>query len=351
MHIFFSVGEPSGDQHAAHLIEELRRRQPQLHVSGFGGPRMCAAGYEELYPLTNLAVMGIGHVLPLLWTFFRLLRQASTFLREQRPDVVVLVDFPGFNWWVARKAKQAGIPVLYYMPPQLWAWAPWRIRKVRRFVDRVLSGLNFEADWYRERGIPVDFVGHPFFDEVSRHQLDEPFVQSLRNSGRTVGILPGSRRLEVERNWPVMLEVIRILHEQHPDVRFRVPLYRESYRELCEESMDSDDVHLPIDFVLGKTSEIIEAADCCLMVSGSVSLEMLARQTPAAVVYRPPWTMVILFWPLITCKFMSLPNLMTGRELLPEFFVLRNPDAHARRIAETLHRWLGSPAELAASPT
>ena len=224
--------------------------------------------------------------------------------------------------------------MLYYMPPQLWAWAPWRIRKVRRFVDRVLSGLNFEADWYRERDpgrlCRASILRRSLPASAGRDASSIP--QKQRPDGRYSS--PVGEELEVERNWPVMLEVIRILHEQHPDVRFRVPLYRESYRELCEESMDSDDVHLPIDFVLGKTSEIIKAADCCLMVFGSVSLEMLARQTPAAVVYRPPWTMVILFWPLITCKFMSLPNLMTGRELLPEFFVLRNPDAHARRIAE-----------------
>lgn len=348
MHLFFSVGEPSGDQHAAALINELRAREPSLRVSGFGGPQMQQAGQEQLHPLTNLAVMGIGQVLPLLWTFFRLVRRAGWFFREQRPDVVVLVDFPGFNWWIARQAKKAGIPVLYYLPPQLWAWAPWRIGKVRRFVDRILSGLSFEVDWYRRRGVDVEFVGHPFFDEVARHELDAAFLQSLRRDDvRTVGVLPGSRVQEVERNWPVMLEVIRRLHEQHPDVQFRVPLYKESFRELCAEMMYSDDDRLPIDFFVGRTSEIIEAADCCLMVSGSVSLEMLARRTPAVVLYRAPLLMVVFCKLLITCRYMSLPNLMAGRELMPEFPFVAGADRRAGEMAAILDRWLRSPSELA----
>src|SRR5690606_5128276 len=129
----------------------------------------------------------------------------------ERPDAVVLIDFPGFNWWIARKAKAAGIPVLYYLPPQLWAWGPWRIRKVRKFVDHVLCGLPFEYDWYATRGISAEYVGHPFFDEVADHPLDPEFCRQWTSPGedgpRTIGILPGSRNHEVHRNWPMMLEI------------------------------------------------------------------------------------------------------------------------------------------------
>ena len=173
MHIFFSVGEPSGDQHAAHLIEELRRRQPGVRVTGYGGPLMERAGYESHFRLTDIAVMGFFRVLPLLWTFARLVWRAERFFREDRPDAVVVVDCPGFNWWIARKAKKAGIPVFYYMPPQLWAWASWRIRRVRKFVDHVLCALPFEYEWYKSRGVRAHFVGHPFFDEVAEYPLDK----------------------------------------------------------------------------------------------------------------------------------------------------------------------------------
>ena len=127
MRIFFSVGEPSGDQHAARLIRALKRRRPDLAISGFGGPKMSEAGCDLDFDLTDLAVVGIFRVIPMLWTFYGLVKRAERLFREKRPDAVVLVDFPGFNWWIARKAKAAGIPVFYYLPPQLWGWAPWRI--------------------------------------------------------------------------------------------------------------------------------------------------------------------------------------------------------------------------------
>jgi lipid-A-disaccharide synthase len=348
MHIFFSVGEPSGDQHAAGLMREIRRRRPDTRFSGFGGPLMSAAGNEELYRLTDLAVMGIAAVLPLLWTFYRLVRKADRFLREQKPDAVVLVDFPGFNWWIARKAKRHGIPVYYYMPPQLWAWAPWRIRKVRKWIDCVLAALPFEADWYRQRGVNVEYVGHPFFDEVAEHPLDVDFCDSLRQDGeRNVAILPGSRNQEVRRNFPHMLDVMRRLHERHRDVRFRVACYKPSQRDHCEALIQQGYSGLPIDLYVGRTSEIIETAECCLMVSGSVSLELLARGTPAVVLYRGTVFTELLIRSLVTCRFMSLPNLIADRELMPEFPFSRPVDRNVRLMTARLDHWLGEASSLA----
>lgn len=348
MHIFFSVGEPSGDQHAAGLMREIRRRRPETRFSGFGGPLMSAAGNEELYRLTDLAVMGIAAVLPLLWTFYRLVRKADRFLREQKPDAVVLVDFPGFNWWIARKAKRHGIPVYYYMPPQLWAWAPWRIRKVRKWIDCVLAALPFEADWYRQRGVNVEYVGHPFFDEVAEHPLDADFCGSLQEPGvRNVAILPGSRNQEVRRNFPHMLEVMRRLYERHRDVRFRVACYKPSQRDYCAALVRQGYSELPIDLYVGRTSEIIETAECCLMVSGSVSLELLARGTPSVVMYRGTVFTELLVRSLVTCRFMSLPNLIADRELMPEFPFSRPVDRNVRMITARLDDWLGEASSLA----
>src|SRR5690242_1060871 len=134
MHIFFSAGEPSGDLHAAKLVSELKREVPGLECSGFGGPLMESAGCRLLYRLTDLAVMGILPVIPLLVKFIGLISQARRSFEAHKPDAVVLVDFPGFNWWIARHAKRLGIPVFYYLPPQLWAWAPWRVKRMRKFV-------------------------------------------------------------------------------------------------------------------------------------------------------------------------------------------------------------------------
>ena len=349
MHVFFSAGEPSGDQHAAHLLQALRSRVPNARFSGFGGVHLEQAGAEVLYPLTDMAVMGITEVLPLLRKFYQVAQMGRRFLVEQRPDAVVLVDFPGFNWHIAKYAKQLGIPVYYYCPPQLWAWAAWRIKKVRKYVDCVLSVLPFEAEWYRNRGVRVEYVGHPFFDEVAEKQLDESFCRALRaSSPQLVGFLPGSRRHEVTRNFPAMLEVARRIHRDHPEVRFPVACYKASQMDYCVAEMKKFDNSLPLDFFVGRTSEIIATMDCCLMVSGSVSLEILARGKPAAVTYRPNLTTYLFGKAVVQIKYMSLTNLMVDREMLPEFLYVYNVPKHAARMHAVLDRWLRDPQEMQA---
>jgi len=358
MRIFFSVGEPSGDQHAAHLIEELRRREPTIDVRGLGGPLMQAAGCCLLYRMTDLAVMGIFRILPMLATFWRLYRQAKRDLAEHRPDAVVLIDFPGFNWHVARAAKRLGVPVFYYMPPQLWAWAPWRIRKVHKFVDHVLSGLTFERDWYAARGVDVSYVGHPFFDEVADHPLDNGFLNSRRREAgaagsratgiRNVAILPGSRHHEVTRNGPALVQVMKNLSQRHPDVVFRVACYKEFHHTLLNRMCDEAHIDAPVEFCVRKTPEIIELADCCLMVSGSVSLELLARRTPAVVIYKGgPLSAKLAKW-ILTCKYITLPNLLADREVMPEFFYSGDDAPTVAAITRQLDSWLSDPSKLAA---
>jgi lipid-A-disaccharide synthase len=347
MHVFFSVGEPSGDQHAAHLMAELSRRVPGIRCSGFGGPLMEMAGLDSLYRLTDLAIMGMGDVIPLYQKFRGLARQADEFFQRERPDLCVLVDFPGFNWHIAKAAKRAGVEVVYYCPPQLWAWASWRIRKLKRSVDRVLSVLPFEADWYRDRGVNVEYVGHPFFDEIAEKRLHEETLGRLRAaSPRRVALLPGSRNQEVRRNFPTMVRVARRLAAKHPDLRFPVACYKESQRDFCQSVLDQQPDRLPIDLHLGATSEIIAAADCILMVSGSVSLEVLARDKPAVAMYRGSPVTWAIAWLLVHVWYMSLPNLMAGEELMPEFPFVKQPKKIARRMADLLDRWLSDDREM-----
>ncbi len=347
MHFFFSAGEPSGDQHAAHLLHALQARMPQARFSGFGGVHLEQAGAEVLYPLTDMAVIGITAVLPLLKKFYDVAQMGRRFIEEQRPDAVILVDFPGFNWHIAKYAKQAGIPVYYYCPPQLWAWGGWRIKKIRKYVDCVLSVLPFEAQWYRNQGVRVEYVGHPFFDEIAEKQIDEEFCRDLRESApRLVGFLPGSRRNEVTRNFPAMLEVARKIHRDHPDVRFPVACYKEYQRDWCAAELKKTGELLPLDFHVGRTSEIIATMDCCLMVSGSVSLEVLARGKPAAVTYRPNLTNYVFGKAVVQIKYMSLTNLMVDREMLPEFLYVYNVEKHAAKMHSVIDRWLRFPLEM-----
>jgi lipid-A-disaccharide synthase len=351
MQLFFSVGEPSGDLHASKLVAELQHRVPGVECTGYGGPLMEAAGFRLLFRLTDLAVMGILPVIPLLFKFIRLARAAQRHLKEHRPDAVILVDFPGFNWWIARGAKKLGIPVFYYLPPQLWAWAPWRARRMRRFVDHVISCLPFEVEWYRQRSIAAEFVGHPFFDEVDHRQLDHDFLRGHAakdgEGERTVAVLPGSRNHEIAENFPIQIRVMKRLNQRLPGVRFLVASYKEGQRERCARMLAERAPELNAALYVGRTAEIIELGEVCLMVSGSVSLEVLARKTPAVVVYRINRGFYWLCRAIITCKYFSLPNLIADRAVMPEFAPVDDPRPAIAAMTEVLHLWLTDAGERA----
>jgi lipid-A-disaccharide synthase len=344
MHIFFSVGEPSGDLHASKLVAELKRRIPGLRCSGFGGPLMKDAGLRILFRLTNLAVMGILPVIPLIFKFMTLARGAQRYLEKHRPDAVVLVDFPGFNWWIARAARKLGIPVFYYLPPQLWAWAPWRVRRMRKAVDCVLSCLPFESEWYRRRSVEAQFVGHPFFDEVAQRRLDGEFLlkhsPAATGAIRTVAVLPGSRNHEVQQNFPIQIRVMQKLHRRLLGVQFMVAAYNDTQRDTCRRLLAERAPELAVTLHVKKTSEIIELADVCLLVSGSVSLEVLARKTPAVVVYRISRGFYWLSKAIITCQYFSLPNLIARHPVMPEFAPIDDPRWPIDTMTDILYLWL-----------
>jgi lipid-A-disaccharide synthase len=376
--IFFSVGEPSGDLHGANLIRQLRERCPDIQTVGYGGPKMAEAGCQLHADLTALAVMWVARVVVNLHKFWDLGSRADRFFRHHRPDAVVLIDYPGFNWWIARRAKAHGIPVFYYSPPQIWAWARWRVKKMRRFVDHVLCGLPFEEAWLREHGCNATFVGHPFFDEVRRYPYDERFIAEHRSQegdspvfasaktgtvparkGPLVAILPGSRTQEVANNLRWFLKAAAIVHEKVPDARFALAAFKphqaETARTLVERS------GLPIEVCLGKTPEIMRAADCAMSVSGSVSLELLYHTVPTVILYwiSPFAYLVQTFFRKV--KYITLVNLLStdglaekditpfdpsqadaDRVLFPEYLTCEDRSA---QIAAHVVEWLTDPAK------
>jgi lipid-A-disaccharide synthase len=324
MKIFFSVGEPSGDLHGANLIRELRRRRPQCRFVGYGGPRMAAAGCELHEDLTKLAVMWLARALLNLHKFWALASRADRYFRHHRPDAVVLIDYPGFNWWIARRAKAHGIPVFYYGAPQLWAWAGWRVRKMRRFVDHVLCKLPFEEQWYRDRGCRATFVGHPYFDQLRGERLDLEFVKSLRSDdGPLVAILPGSRTQEVKSNLVYFLKAARIVHRRVPGVRFAVAAFKPSQAELAQAVVAGSG--LPIGVHVGRTAEIIHAADCAMAVSGSVSLELLYHTTPTVILYHISRLAFFVQRFFRKVRYITLVNLLTAKDLFPKRVATYDP--------------------------
>ena len=342
--IFFSVGEPSGDQHAARLIKQIAKQSDQISTRGFGGQSMANAGCALDLDLTQHAVVGLVEVIPKLREFFRFVDQAEDVFRTGSVDALVLVDFPGFNWHMAKRAKQYGIPTYYYCPPQLWAWGAWRVKKMRRYVDHVLTVLPIEQEFFSQHDVANTYVGHPFFDAVEEQTLDEEFLGNPDHADRVdsplVAVLPGSRGHEVKHNWPIMLSAIRSLSSKHPAARFLVAAYREKQRDWCMEQLSAEDRNLKIDFYVGKTSEIIQASRCAMMVSGSVSLEMMARKTPAAIIYR----VGRLFYSFGKCVLrvdsMTLPNLMGETKVYPEMVSVGNPQSAIDFLYESVDAML-----------
>ncbi len=316
LRIFFSAGEPSGDIHAANLISQLQAAFPGLEVVGFGGPRMIQAGARLHTDLTQLAVMWFGRVLRHLPTFWNLVSWADRYFRHHRPQAVVLVDYPGLNWWIARRAKVHGIPVFYYAPPQIWAWARWRVRKMRRLVDLVLCALPFEAPWFQQHGCRAVYVGHPFFDELTQQKLDQHFLHGLQQQGRWVTLLPGSRTQEVQANLPVFLKTAYLVHQAAPDVRFAVAAYRPEQAQQVRRLIARSGLSLPIQVYVGRTPDLIALADCALACSGSVSLELLYRAKPTVIHYRVGPLAYQLQQYFRQVKYITLVNLLAMQDPL-----------------------------------
>ena len=337
MRIFISAGEPSGDLHGGNLIRTLQQLAPGIECMGFGGERMEAAGCKVLYPLAQLSAMFIIPVLMTVHKFLKLLVLADRAFRKEQPDALVLIDYPGFHWWLARRARTHGIPVFYFVPPQLWAWAGWRIKKMRRLVDHVLCSLPFEEAWYKERGVDAHYLGHPYFDELPRQQLDWEFVQVQRaREKRVIGLLPGSRTQEIKHNLSTLMRAAALIHAKLPQSRFLVACYREAHHTQVVRYVA--DHHLPfIEPFLGRTTEIVHLSEACIAVSGSVGLELLYRRKPSVVVYRVNSLVRKLAARFLTIPHISLVNLLAGKELFPEFMTDR---CEAQAVSEHVLRWL-----------
>ncbi len=343
--IMLVAGEASGDLHGATLCRSLRRLAPDCRLFGMGGARMAAAGMELLADVTRAAEIGTTEAvgrLPMIYAAYRRLRHALT--GSVRPAAMVLIDFPEFNLRLARTARRAGVPVVYFIAPQVWAWRPWRVRTIRRRVSLVLAVFPFEPGLYRQAGVAVEFVGHPLLDvladvperSAARRLLDVPEDATL------VGLLPGSRREEIERMLPAMRRAAADIARQRADVRFmlgRAPT-------VDAEAVDRHVAGTPaIQVVCGRTHELMRAADLLLVTSGTATLEAALLGTPMIVGYRPSWATELMGRLLVRIPWISLANITVGRTVVPE---LIGAEATGERLAAEALRLLGDPAALAA---
>jgi lipid-A-disaccharide synthase len=343
MRIFLSAGEPSGDLHGANLVCHLRALAPGATCAGFGGRHMRAAGCDIFFPLAEHAIMGLTGIARALPTMFRLRRQMTAWVAAHRPDAVVLIDYPGFHWWLASRAKDLGVPVVSFVPPQVWAWASHRVSKVRAYFDEVLCSLPFEEPWYRERGVAARYVGHPYFDELAGQRLDAAFVAAHRGRpGPVVAMLPGSRTGEIDRNLDTQLNAARHILAARPDARILFACYRDEHRQRIAGRFQA--VGLPAEAYVGRTAEVIHLAAACVAVSGSVGLELLYHGTPSVVVYRVNPVYRAISRRVLNVPYISLVNILAGRDVFPEYLTSHDPSGE---VAGHILGWLNDPPSAA----
>jgi lipid-A-disaccharide synthase len=343
--VMLVAGEASGDLHGASLCQALQARAPGVRLLGLGGPLMAGAGMELLADIRETAVVGFSEVVCRLPAIHRIYRRLVAALIAGRPDVLVLIDFPGMNLRLARAAHRAGVPVVYFIPPQIWAWAPGRIRTIQRHVSLVLAVLPFELPLYRRAGIPTEFVGHPVLDTLAtapdrraaRRQLgfDEPTL--------VIGLLPGSRRQEIQQMMPLMREAASRVAIVHPRARFVVGLAPTVRRLDVEPYLAGGP---PIMVVADRTHAVMRGSDLLLVTSGTATLEAALLGTPMVVCYRVSALTEWLGSPLVRVPWISLANLVLGRAVVPEFYWRR--DATPERVAGEALRLLATPGALQA---
>lgn len=316
--VFISAAEPSADLHAAKLIDALRTLQPGLRLSGVAGPKMRQAGCESIYDMTQHSSMLMG-VFKNLHRGYEMLRLSAEHLEQQPFSAAIVIDSPVINLRIAKKAKSLGIPVLYYIAPQMWACAGrYRIGNLRACADRVACILPFEEPYFRAYGIEASYVGHPLFATLAGHTLDDEMVQRLKTGSRPIlAILPGSRRHVVAENFPSQLQVARRLRTKFPQLKTLISAANGQVRPILEDLARAVDV--PVEFHDSANAELLSAADLALIASGTATLEAAYHHTPMIVMYNSSRLIYQFVRYVLTTKHFSLPNILAGRELVPEF--------------------------------
>lgn len=317
--IMILAGEASGDLQGAYLVQELKNLSPEIELFGIGGRRMEKAGVRLVSDITQIAVVGFVEVLKHIKVFRRILKKLDDLMEKERPQGIILIDNPGFNLRVAKKAREKNIPVNYYISPQVWAWGKRRIKKITNLVKKMVVILPFEERIYQEAGCPVSFIGHPFLDIVkpllSKEEAYKKF--KLEKNGPIIGLLPGSREGEIKRLLPVMVETAKRIKERIPDSQFILPLAPTLSRERVNTVLKR--VNSSIRIVEDPTFDARNIMDFALVASGSATLENACLGLPMIIIYKVHFTTWLLSKILLKIPYIGLVNVVAGRKIVPEF--------------------------------
>lgn len=313
------AGEESGDIHAAKLIKELLHHDPSLVISGIGGKHMQQAGAALVCDLASYGVTGLTEVFWHLRVLNKAMTQIKNHLRTTKPDLLILVDYPGFNLRLAKFAKQTlGLRIIYYISPQIWAWKAKRLHTIRQHIDHMAVILPFEKKIYQDGHVPVSFVGHPLVDNLQEPipAQDGRKLLGLPIDLKIIALLPGSRGHEIERHMPVFMETALRLTAEHPNIHFVIPVAKtltmETIRQYIPKELNN------ISLIDGKAVDVIASSDCVVVASGTASLECALLGKPMCIVYKASWLSYLVAMKVIKVKYLGLCNLLQNKMLVPE---------------------------------
>jgi lipid-A-disaccharide synthase len=313
------AGEASGDHHAAHVVSSLLKLDPELSVFGMGGGHLKQAGMEQIVDSEKAAsVMGLTEVIGSLGSIVGALRQLKRELVRRKPSLVILVDFPDFNFILARSIHALGIPILYYISPQIWAWRSGRIKTIKRFVTKVIPIFPFEEPYFTDHGVDAQYVGHPFVDRRPPDISREQFLSDLGLSveGETLALLPGSRKSEIERLLVPMIDAVRLLKRQDPSLQVLLPVAPALDYDWVASSIPDD---VGITLVRGQANEVLHSATMAVVASGTATVEAAIAGVPFVVIYKvSALTFGVAKLLVRGVTHVGMPNLIAGREIVPE---------------------------------
>jgi lipid-A-disaccharide synthase len=334
-HIMILAGEVSGDAHAAEFVEEIKQIRSDVRLTGMGTILMKKAGVDVFFDSASIAVVGIVEVLRHWGNIKKAMNLVKAALEDTKPDLLILVDYPEFNLKMARYAKSLGIKVLFYISPQVWAWRPKRIQKIGRSIDHMAVLFKFEQALYEEANIPVSFVGHPLVDKVTANiDSDQARLSlDLDQDDTVVGLFPGSRKSEIHRLLPLMLETAKLMRERNPKVKFILPVASTLDYDLIQQQCDESGVNIKL-----TRDNIYDLIVCCNSIvscSGTVTLEIALLNAPMCLVYKMSWLSYQILSRLITIPHIGLANIVANKLIVKE---LLQDNATPQKIATELFR-------------
>jgi lipid-A-disaccharide synthase len=341
-HILIICGEASGDLNAANLAQKILEINPDIKISGVGGALLRQAGAKILYDIKDLSVIGLFDVLKKLPKFLALKNFILRKIKEDAPDVIIFVDFSGFNLRLAKKINNA-IPTIYYISPQVWASRPGRIKTIKKYITRMIVLFKFEQEFYKKYGVDADFAGHPLLDIVkptleTKEFLNEFNLSSLR---AVIALLPGSRKQEIKNILPVMLKTSHLIEKKIKGAQFLIA--KSPQVDWDVYSRITRGINLDLKIAEGKTYDCLNIADFCMVASGTATLETAIMQKPFVIVYKMDLLNYLLYRPQVKLPYIGMVNIVAGRKIIPEFIQFR---ARPDRIAYEVLKILKNPSQI-----